>query len=233
MTRIEHIGDAGRTTAIYALCDPDNSPRYVGKTVQYLHERHKAHIRAARKPKLPVHYWIAKRIKRNEPLVIRLIEYINSDHDWAARERHWITEYKRQGYDLLNLTEGGEGLAGHRLSQSHRDKIAARLRTGKTFRCEECGSEFWRKRSAIAKGNCRFCSRTCYSSSLKGVNRPVSELCKERGVIAAAEQRSNQSHCKRGHLLSGDNLYAAPNGSRVCRECRKIHKAEYKARCNG
>lgn len=48
MTRVE-IGSATRVTAIYALCDYDTmEPRYVGKTVQYLRERQKAHIRAAK-----------------------------------------------------------------------------------------------------------------------------------------------------------------------------------------
>lgn len=50
MSRIETIGNATRVTAIYALCEyPSMAPRYVGKTVQYLHERHKAHIRDAKR----------------------------------------------------------------------------------------------------------------------------------------------------------------------------------------
>ena len=46
--RKEIIGAATLTTAIYALVEwGSEMPRYVGKTVQYLHERHKAHIRDA------------------------------------------------------------------------------------------------------------------------------------------------------------------------------------------
>jgi HNH endonuclease len=33
----------------------------------------------------------------------------------------------------------------------------------------------------------------------------------------------NKTHCKRGHLLSGDNVYIY-DGRRVCRACKKIHK---------
>lgn len=231
--RVETIGRASdRITAIYALCEPDNTPRYVGKTVRYLHERHKAHIREAkRRPRLPVHHWIAKRIVQKDWLVIRLLEYVRPGADWAARERFWITKYREQGHNLLNLTEGGEGLAGHVFTAEHREKIAASIRTGAYFDCETCGTAFWRKQAEIKKGNCRFCSRHCYSRSLKGKAKSVPRSATERGVVAAAKKRRAQTHCLRGHPLSGDNLYLNPRGIRVCKQCRRIHKQ--RARSNG
>lgn len=39
-----------------------------------------------------------------------------------------------------------------------------------------------------------------------------------------------KTFCKRQHPLFGANLYRAPSGSRVCRQCRAIHKANYLAR---
>ena len=233
--RVEIIGDATpRLTAIYALCDPDNSPRYVGKTVRYLHERHKAHIGTAkRNPRLPVHRWIRKRMDAGQPLVIWLLEYVAADADWAARERYWITHFRERGDDLLNLTDGGEGIAGHKLSQAHKDKIAVGLRTGANFSCETCGANFWRKRKDIAKGDCRFCSRPCYAASLKGVSRPVPALCITRGVAAAAVARRARTHCKRGHLLSGENLFITSDGGRGCKQCRVLHKLAYRERQRG
>lgn len=234
MSRVETIGNAGKVTTIYALCEPDQTPRYVGKTIRYMHERHKAHIRdALKKRRLPVHRWIAKRITENKPLVIKLIEYVRPGQDWAARERYWIGEYRRQGFSLLNLTEGGEGLAGHVFTQEHRDKIAAGIRTGRHFACEVCGAKFWRKQFAIKNGDCRFCSRACYSASLRGVSRPVSASCAERGIAAAAIARKARTHCKRGHPLSGDNMFRTGKNSRGCKECRKIHKATYRSKANG
>jgi hypothetical protein len=75
MMRVEHIGDASRITAIYALCEwPSWQPRYVGKTVQFLHERHKAHIRDANSGRqLPVHYWLRKKIAAGERLAIKIV----------------------------------------------------------------------------------------------------------------------------------------------------------------
>ena len=172
--RIEKIGNATpRLTAIYALCEyPSMTPRYVGKTVQYLHERHKAHIRAAKRGlTLPVHYWLRKQIATGKRLAIRLIEYVPPGGDWAARERHWIETLRAEGGALLNLTDGGEGLAGHRLTDEHKAKIAAANRTGATCVCVRCGESFWRKANQIAKGQAKFCSRQCANTHNKGGHR--------------------------------------------------------------
>ena len=233
--REEIIGHkADRITAIYALCEPDHTPRYVGKTVRYLHERHKQHIYDAQKRRrLPVHRWLAKRIEQRAALVIRLLEYVPPGEDWAARERHWIESFRNAGNPLLNLTIGGEGLPGHEFTAQHRAKIAAKLRTGATFQCELCAAEFWRKRNEIAKGDCRFCSRECYQISLLGKSRPVSNACKIAGITAAASARRARTHCKRGHMLAGENLYLNRNGSRVCKACRKLHKAKHRSAARG
>lgn len=233
--REEIIGDARpKLTAIYALCDPDFSPRYVGKTVRHLHERHKAHIReATRNPRLPVHRWMRKRMDAGHRLVIWLLEYVAADADWAARERYWIARFRSRGDDLLNLTDGGEGLAGHPKSPELRERIAAKLRTGDRFNCETCGKSFWRKRRDIANGDCRFCSRPCYAASRKGVSRPIPAVCVERGVAAAAAEKRARTTCKRGHPLSGENLFRTSSGARGCKACRKLHKAAHRERARG
>jgi predicted RNA-binding Zn-ribbon protein involved in translation (DUF1610 family) len=165
--RVEKIGNA-TLTAIYALCDyPSWTPRYVGKTIQHLHERHKAHISAAKAGKrLPVHYWLRKQMRAGNRLAIKLLEFTAGD--WAARERYWIERFRGEGHDLLNLTNGGEGLAGHRFSPEHRAKIAAALRTGAHFNCLQCGAQFWRKANNIKRGHNKFCSRKCGNVYNKG-----------------------------------------------------------------
>jgi len=159
--RKEVIGNATHpVVAIYALCEPNDAVRYVGKTIQYLHQRHKAHIRNAKRGWLPVNQWLRREIEAGNGLTIKLIEYAGSD--WAEREAHWIAKYRADGARLLNLTSGGEGLHGHKFSDEHRAKIAAALRTGGTFNCEQCGASFWRKQCDIRKGHNRFCSKPCY-----------------------------------------------------------------------
>lgn len=41
---------------------------------------------------------------------------------------------------------------------------------------------------------------------------------------------SKRSRCKRGHRLSGDNVYVAPNGNRACRECNRAAWRAYRLR---
>lgn len=54
-----------------------------------------------------------------------------------------------------------------------------------------------------------------------------------RGVAAAAAARRARTKCKRGHPLSGDNLFLTTAGGRGCKECRKIHKATYRSKAHG
>jgi hypothetical protein len=71
----------------------------------------------------------------------------------------------------------------------------------------------------------------------------VDHLCRVRNCVEpthmqAVEPRENvrlvnarKTTCKRGHPLSGDNLYInAASGSRVCRTCMKEHRERYAAR---
>lgn len=46
---------------------------------------------------------------------------------------------------------------------------------------------------------------------------------------AAAREKRARTHCKRGHPLSGDNLYLN-NGRRTCRECLRASQAAYRQR---
>jgi hypothetical protein len=219
--RIETIG---RATLIYALSDECSRIRYVGKTVHSLGKRLGQHRRASRRGELPVNRWM-----RKHDVSIGLLETVGPDQDWASRERHWIEQFS----NLLNLTKGGEGLAGHTFSAAHKAKIAEALKTGSHFNCETCDKQFWRKLKDIKQGNCRFCSRRCYAASLKGVSRPVPAICTQRGIEAAAAARRARTHCLRGHPLSGDNMFRTAIGGRGCKECRKIHKATYRSKSHG
>lgn len=162
MSRVEHLAEG---VTIYALCEPIDKwttgpVRYVGKTVQFPWHRVRAHITTARnRPRLPVHWWLRKHA--DEPYHIRHLERVPVGGDWATRERYWIAKFRADGCNLLNMTDGGEGLSGLRRSDEHKRKIADALRTGAEFQCERCGVVFWRKRNEIAKGNNKFCSRAC------------------------------------------------------------------------
>ncbi|PWT75530.1 MAG: hypothetical protein C5B59_08610 [Bacteroidetes bacterium] len=47
------------------------------------------------------------------------------------------------------------------------------------------------------------------------------------------KMRPTQTHCKRGHERSGDNLYTAPNGAKACKECQRQSHSRYRKNENG
>jgi hypothetical protein len=63
-------------------------------------------------------------------------------------------------------------------------------------------------------------NRACVNPNhLEPVTPRVNQL---RGNTFTAA-RARQTHCKRGHLLGGENLYVKSNGGRGCRACKRIH----------
>lgn len=214
-------------TAIYCFAEHDGEVRYVGKTSNYMIDRRKQHLLPSNlKKRRPINFWLKKR-RGGVGFVTRLIEHVRPGEDWAARERYWIARYRADGHRLLNMTDGGEGTPGCEFSAERRKKMSAAAKTGKTFSCLCCGSRFYRKKSEIAKGQNKYCSRTCYQKHGNRRPKTVSNETIQAGRLATKARHAAQTHCKRGHPLSGGNLFTTSSGSRGCKECRKIHKRNY------
>lgn len=218
-------------TTIYGLCEPDGRVRYVGKTIGTPERRLTYHLAHAKKGStLPSARWLRKKQAAGIRPTILVLETVGAD--WAEREQHWIAFYRSTTPDLLNITDGGEGTPGRIPTPEHKAKIAEANRTGLHFHCEVCSKQFWRKQRDIKRGDTRFCSRDCYGVWQRGRKRPVSDQFTRAGIAAAAIEKRSRTHCKRGHPLSGDNLFITHGGSRGCKECRKLHKLTYRGRIN-
>jgi len=163
----------GNATRVYALCEfPSQRPRYVGKTIRPLRLRLASHLQTARRAaRLPVHRWLAKREREGRQVCIKWLETVDAGGDWQAAERKWIESMRLSGAALLNLTAGGEGLAGYVMPKAHREKIAAALDTRTLHNCLRCGQEFKRKANEVRKGHAKFCSRQCANAHNKGGRR--------------------------------------------------------------
>ena len=230
--REERIGGQ-RQVLIYALTYPGTDlVRYVGKTVRSPRKRHNEHIAAALKPnpRLPVHRWIKSLYNRGMWSCLWHLERVPENQDWAARERHWIAKFRDEGHDLLNLTDGGEGLAGHTHTAEARMAISSKLRKGDWFECGQCATTFWRKPRDIKAGNNKFCSKPCYQASQAGVSKPMPPGVSKAGQQASMAKRRAQTHCGKGHEFTEENTYINPRGARVCRECRKGNSHAFRSR---
>lgn len=229
--REERIGGQ-REVLIYGLTYPGTDRvRYVGKTVRSPRKRHDEHIRDAfRKHRLPVHRWVRSLYERGLWSCMWHLERVPENEDWAARERHWIEKLRAEGHDLLNLTTGGEGLAGHSHSPQARAAIGNKLRRGAWFGCLKCGEQFWRKPRDIKAGNNKFCSKLCYQQSQAGVSKPMPAHVTDAGRSIARAKKLAQTHCRKGHEFTEANTYLNPRGARVCRECRKGNSHAFRVR---
>ncbi len=117
-----------RAICIYVLRDPrDSRIRYVGKTIQKLNNRLTSHVREAnRENNSHKVRWILLVVRAGYDPVIEKIEDVNEDN-WQERERYWIWFHYENGCKLVNETEGGEGLHGHKFSKDHRNKLGRAL----------------------------------------------------------------------------------------------------------
>jgi len=96
---------------IYRLIDPiTGMTRYIGYTSKSLKKRLRGHVQESRKyNKTHKHKWIRKLLSRDLKPLIKGVKKVTM-HNWVEWEKHYIKGYKKFGFDLVNGTEGGEGV---------------------------------------------------------------------------------------------------------------------------
>lgn len=115
-----------KTVKIYTLSDPRSGEiRYVGKTTNHLKYRLSAHLSEATYADTTTHKirWIRLLISQGALPEITLIEEC-SPENWKEREIFWVAEGKRRGWNLTNITEGGDGCLGAKPSAETREKLS-------------------------------------------------------------------------------------------------------------
>lgn len=111
---------------IYCLVDPiDNLPKYIGKS-KTPDKRLYEHIRRSSKGKTKKNSWIIYLLNNSLKPTMEIIDIvdINQCNFW---ESHYISLYKSWGFNLKNMTNGGDGFSDmsmetrKRISEAHRD----------------------------------------------------------------------------------------------------------------
>lgn len=97
------------TTNIYVLREPiTNEIRYVGKT-NSPKQRLKNHLNKLRDTNTHKRNWINKLRKDKLKPIFEIIDTVPID-EWQYWEKHYITKFKNEGCNLVNYTDGGDGL---------------------------------------------------------------------------------------------------------------------------
>src|SRR3990167_7306083 len=103
---------------IYTLSDPRNGEiKYIGKTKFSLSKRLSQHLCDKRTSKRCS--WIKNLHNNNLIPIIELLAEV-SDTNWREEEMFYIGYFKFLGFDLKNMTEGGDGIV---FTEEIRDKI--------------------------------------------------------------------------------------------------------------
>lgn len=112
---------------IYTLSDPEtNEIRYVGQTVKSLNNRLSSHIWDCKRVKNHRTNWIKSILNRNLRPKINLLEECTV-LDYIEKEKYWISQLKSLGYNLVNGTNGGEGMLGNKKSKETIEKLKKSL----------------------------------------------------------------------------------------------------------
>ena len=118
-----------KNTVIYTLSDPiTNQVRYIGKTKSSLKYRLSQHIQdSLDNTKTHKKAWIKSLLLKGLLPVIEELEIVD-DVCWKSREQYWIAQFKNWGFDLTNMTDGGDGNQNQKMSLESRIKRSKALK---------------------------------------------------------------------------------------------------------
>lgn len=110
--------------------DPAHEYRYVGLTTEGL-TRFRGHLVGAKNPTNPSYNYSKSKWMRKHyfNVTFDILEIVENADLLPLAEMKWIHILKTRGHRLLNHTDGGEGIRGHKFSPETRAKLSA-SRTG-------------------------------------------------------------------------------------------------------
>lgn len=111
---------------IYGLCDPRTARiRYVGVTI-HPDQRLREHLsKWSLKKRSRKNGWLKSLLKLDLRPTMPWLEIADHWDEACEIEQFWIEKLLNQGFDLTNLTKGGDGIYGYQHSEETKKKIGA------------------------------------------------------------------------------------------------------------
>lgn len=111
------------TIKIYTLSDC-GGVKYVGKAKSINHRYNRHMFDAKTKKQLNKRdAWIKSLLNKNQKPILEIIDEVSID-DWVFWEMYWIEQFKTWGFNLKNMTKGGEGTYGRIVSEETKIKMS-------------------------------------------------------------------------------------------------------------
>jgi hypothetical protein len=111
-------------------------------------------------------------------------------------------------------------------------------RAGWTRRTRCINGHAWTPENTRLSGRRRHClacrsARNQKKSAVRSATRAAVRAASGKSLNPAADAKRAQTHCKQGHEFDEVNTYINPDGTRRCRECRRIGMRGSKAKARG
>lgn len=187
---------------IYSLKDPrDYQIKYIGKALD-IDKRYKQHIENYTNQKSLKSSWVLSLLQYGLQPILEIVEICN-ESKWQEREQYWIKYYKELGFDLKNMTNGGDGNTGLKMSDTSKEKIRWANLGKKSSKEKIAKISNWAKSNNKIQKNLKLGSKKSQIAIIQKskdgeiINQwdSLQQASDELGI-----ERSNISHCLRGRI---------------------------------
>lgn len=170
---------------IYGLCDPSTKAvRYIGKSSCGMRRPRYHKYAAGKGDGGACANWIRSLLSSGSLYEIVVLEVVPDGDSLVDREVWWIAHGRKQGWKLLNQTDGGEGLPGY----EHHAMTRAKLRDASLRQWSDPES-----RSRVV--------RSMFGRKVSSAGRAALSVS-HMGLTQSAETRAKKSASLKGHLTS-------------------------------
>ena len=200
---------------IYALaCPVTGRTRYIGKCKNTDH-RLSTHISKAKSAESTHHCarWIATLLRDGLKPTIRVLIALPEGADWQLAERLTIARYRRHGFDLTNLTGGGDGFhdlapeAVLRKSEARRRWFAIPENRDRIISALTAGRDSPEHRKKLSqKIAASWLNPSTKSRYLEGMSKPDAVLRR----MAASTKRFDDPEYRRKHFENMGSIWSTP-----------------------
>jgi hypothetical protein len=198
---------------VYGLFDPiTNKLRYVGYTSKSLDERLSGHLRQKRRNHRT--NWL-KSLKAKP--IIKQLDYSDDYNEIIKKEIFWIRFFKKKGCNLVNATDGGEGLQGYKFTNEQKMMISERTKEAMT-------PEIRQKISDLKKGKPAH-NRRKIVDDLGNIYNSLSEIGDASAIVQSIKNKRQSKGRSYKYYEEGDikcEVYETKNSIAI--KCNELNK---------